>query len=86
MRFSTNSYYTKLIKFITLGTFRYAISTPVHEQYVGDGIAARGPAYGINTLRVDGNDVFAVYNTTKKAKQYCLETNKPVLIEAMTYR
>nr|XP_023015787.1 2-oxoisovalerate dehydrogenase subunit alpha, mitochondrial [Leptinotarsa decemlineata] len=64
----------------------YAISTPVQEQYRGDGIAARGPGYGIHTLRVDGNDVFAVYNATKLAKEYALKESKPVLIEAMTYR
>lgn len=64
----------------------YAISTPVHEQYSGDGIASRGPGYGINTIRVDGNDVLAVYNATKKAKEYSLKESKPVLIEAMTYR
>lgn len=64
----------------------YAISTPTAEQYKGDGIAARGPGYGIDTLRVDGNDVFAVYNATSLAKKHCLENNKPVLIEAMTYR
>lgn len=64
----------------------YAISTPSKEQYRGDGIAARGPGYGINTLRVDGNDVFAVYNATKKAKEYALAENEPVLIEALTYR
>ncbi len=29
----------------------YAISTPVSEQYRGDGIAARGPAYNISTIR-----------------------------------
>ena len=43
----------------------YAISTPVHEQYRGDGIAARGPGMGMDTIRVDGNDVFAVYNATR---------------------
>lgn len=64
----------------------YAISTPTRDQYRGDGIAARGPGYGINTLRVDGNDVFAVYNVTKKAKDFCLPKNKPVIIEALTYR
>nr|XP_022911251.1 2-oxoisovalerate dehydrogenase subunit alpha, mitochondrial [Onthophagus taurus] len=64
----------------------YAISTPTKDQYRGDGIAARGPGYGINTLRVDGNDVFAVFNATKKAKQYCLKENKPVVLEALTYR
>lgn len=64
----------------------YAISTPSSEQYRGDGVGARGPAYGINTLRVDGTDVFAVYNATKKAKEYAVSENKPVLIEAMAYR
>ncbi|RKP18578.1 hypothetical protein ROZALSC1DRAFT_29749 [Rozella allomycis CSF55] len=64
----------------------YAISTPTNDQYRGDGIAARGPAYGIHTIRVDGNDVFAVFNATKEARRLTVEKNQPVLIEAMTYR
>jgi 2-oxoisovalerate dehydrogenase E1 component alpha subunit len=64
----------------------YAISTPIKDQYRGDGIAARGPAYGVHTLRVDGNDVLAVYNATKMAKDYCIEHQKPVVVEAMAYR
>lgn len=64
----------------------FAISTPSSEQYKGDGIAGRGPAYGIATIRVDGTDVFAVYNATKLAREYVLKENKPILIEAMTYR
>jgi len=64
----------------------YAISTPVKEQYAGDGIAGRGPGYGVATVRVDGNDVWAVYNVTKAARKIALEENRPVLIEAMTYR
>jgi len=38
----------------------YAISTPIYDQYAGDGIAARGLSYGIPTIRIDGNDVLAV--------------------------
>ncbi|KAJ6663535.1 hypothetical protein lerEdw1_009614 [Lerista edwardsae] len=64
----------------------YAISTPTSEQYRGDGIAARGPGYGIHSIRVDGNDVFAVYNATKEARRRALAENQPFLIEAMTYR
>ncbi|XP_032671013.1 2-oxoisovalerate dehydrogenase subunit alpha, mitochondrial isoform X2 [Odontomachus brunneus] len=64
----------------------YAISTPVKEQFKGDGVAAKGPAYGINTIRVNANDVFAVYFATKTAKEFCIKQQKPVLIEAMTYR
>merc|ERR1711890_6201 len=64
----------------------YAISTPSSEQYRGDGIAIRGPSYGMATIRVDGNDVFAVYNAAKEAREICIRQSRPVLIEAMTYR
>jgi 2-oxoisovalerate dehydrogenase E1 component alpha subunit len=64
----------------------YAISTPVAEQYRGDGVAARGPGYGMVTIRVDGNDLFAVYNATKAARDIALKESRPVMIEAMTYR
>lgn len=64
----------------------FAISTPSDEQYKGDGIAGRGPAYGISTIRVDGTDVFAVYNATKKAREFAIKNNRPVIIEAMSYR
>ncbi|KAL9604682.1 MAG: hypothetical protein Q9219_000402 [cf. Caloplaca sp. 3 TL-2023] len=65
----------------------YAISTPTLEQYRGDGIASRGVGYGIDTVRIDGNDVFAVREATKEARRMALEEGgKPVLIEAMSYR
>jgi 2-oxoisovalerate dehydrogenase E1 component alpha subunit len=64
----------------------YAISTPSEEQFAGDGIASRGIGYGIKTIRVDGNDVLAVFAATKKAREIALAENCPVLIEAMTYR
>lgn len=64
----------------------FAISTPVIDQYKGDGIASRGIGYGISTIRVDGNDVWAVYNATVAARKFAVDENRPVLIEAMTYR
>ena len=64
----------------------YAISTPAHEQFAGDGIASRGAGYGIKTLRVDGNDALAVYEATRLARKIALEEHQPILIEAMTYR
>lgn len=63
----------------------YAISTPAHEQFAGDGIASRGVGYGIKTLRVDGNDVLAVLKATQEARRMAVEQHEPVLIEAMTY-
>lgn len=38
------------------------------------------------TVRVDGNDLFAVYNVTKAAREIAVKESRPVLIEAMTYR
>lgn len=64
----------------------WAISTPTSEQYNGDGIVSRALGYGIVGYRVDGNDPLAVYECTKAARQICLESGKPVLIEAITYR
>ena len=64
----------------------FAISTPIDEQFAGDGIAARGIAYGINTIRVDGNDLFAVYNAVKMAREYIVKEKAPALIETISYR
>ncbi|KAF1845522.1 uncharacterized protein K460DRAFT_286641 [Cucurbitaria berberidis CBS 394.84] len=65
----------------------YAISTPTSDQYRGDGIASRGAGYGIATLRVDGNDIFAVRRATKEARRLALhDGGRPVLIEMMAYR
>lgn len=65
----------------------YAISTPTLDQYRGDGIASRGVGYGIDTIRVDGNDVLAVREVTRQARELALKDScRPVLIEAMSYR
>lgn len=64
----------------------YAISTPVTDQYAGDGIISRAPGYGMAAIRVDGNDLFAVHAAMRHARAYALEHSAPVLIEAMTYR
>ncbi|RDB17954.1 2-oxoisovalerate dehydrogenase subunit alpha, mitochondrial [Hypsizygus marmoreus] len=64
----------------------FAISTPSTEQFYGDGIASRGPGYGIDTIRVDGNDVLAVLGAIREARRRCLDQGRAVLVEAMTYR
>ncbi|WP_111411942.1 thiamine pyrophosphate-dependent dehydrogenase E1 component subunit alpha [Billgrantia lactosivorans] len=64
----------------------YAISTPSSEQFAADGIAPRAFGYRMHVIRVDGNDVLAVYRATQEARRIAVEMNQPVLIEAMTYR
>jgi 2-oxoisovalerate dehydrogenase E1 component alpha subunit len=64
----------------------YAISTPAVEQFAADGIAPRAFGYHMHVIRVDGNDILAVYEATRQAREIAVERNQPVLIEAMTYR
>jgi 2-oxoisovalerate dehydrogenase E1 component alpha subunit len=64
----------------------YAISTPIDDQYAGDGVAIRGVAYGMPSIRVDGNDIFAVYAATQRARELIIAEKRPVLIEAISYR
>lgn len=79
-------YFTHLFICLISRNNGYAISTPSSEQYKGDGIASRGFGYGMETIRVDGNDIWAVYNATRAARAIAVEQRRPVLIEAMTYR
>lgn len=64
----------------------YAISTPLSKQCASENIAVKGSAYNMKSVQVDGNDVFALYETVLKAREYCIQGKGPVLIEAMTYR
>lgn len=49
----------------------------------GDGVVAKGPAYGMSSIRVDGNDTLAIYATIKAARKIAVEESRPVLIEVM---
>jgi pyruvate dehydrogenase E1 component alpha subunit len=64
---------------------QYAISLPFEKQTNADTIAQKALAYGVGGIRVDGNDVLAVYNAVSTARERALEGN-PVLVEAVTYR
>jgi 2-oxoisovalerate dehydrogenase E1 component len=42
--------------------------------------------YGIEGVQIDGNNILAVYETVKGVRDYCIENQKPYLIECMTFR
>jgi pyruvate dehydrogenase E1 component alpha subunit len=63
----------------------WAISVPLREQTAAP-IAARAAGYGFPGIRVDGNDVLAVYAVTKAAVERAHAGGGPTLIEAVTYR
>lgn len=39
------------------------------DQFRGDGIVSRAQGYGVHAIRVDGNDLLAVYNATRAARE-----------------
>lgn len=63
----------------------YAISEPVGVQTTKP-IADRAPGFGIPSIRVDGNDVLAVFAATAIAADRARSGNGPTYIEAVTYR
>jgi 2-oxoisovalerate dehydrogenase E1 component alpha subunit len=63
----------------------WAISVPYAEQAAAP-VVRRAAGYGMPGVRVDGNDVLAVYAVTKTAADRARAGDGPTLIEAVTYR
>ncbi len=64
----------------------YAYSTPVSKQALVEDLAVRAQGYGIPGEIVDGNDVLAVYDATRRAAERARKGGGPTLIEAKTFR
>src|SRR5438093_462039 len=65
---------------------QWAISVPVTRQTASKTLAQKALAYGFDGLRVDGNDLLAVYAVTKAAADKARSGGGPTMIEAVTYR
>ena len=65
---------------------QWAYSTPVSRQVPLENLADRARAYGIQSYVVDGNDVLAVWRTTREAVELCRRGDGPAIIEAKTMR
>jgi pyruvate dehydrogenase E1 component alpha subunit/2-oxoisovalerate dehydrogenase E1 component alpha subunit len=65
---------------------QWAISTPASTQSASETFAIKALAYGMPGVRVDGNDIFAVYSTARAAVDRARSGGGPTLIEAVTYR
>jgi len=64
----------------------WAISTTVEQQTAAATLAQKAVGYGFPGVRVDGNDMFAMYAATRDAVERARAGEGPTLIEAMTYR
>jgi TPP-dependent pyruvate/acetoin dehydrogenase alpha subunit len=64
---------------------QYAYSTPTREQFAVDPVE-RAQAYGFPGISVDGNDVEAMFEATRAARERALAGEGPTLLEAVTMR
>ena len=64
----------------------YGISVDIRKVTKENQLSKRAIGYGMPGVTIDGNDVFAVYEETKKAVDRAREGQGPTLIECLTYR
>ena len=64
----------------------YGLSTPTNEQYRCKQLIDKALGYGIEGIRIDGNNILEVYETTRRIAETMRRDRKPVLLEAMTFR
>jgi pyruvate dehydrogenase E1 component alpha subunit/2-oxoisovalerate dehydrogenase E1 component alpha subunit len=64
----------------------WSISVPTARQTASKTIAVKGRAYGIPSVRVDGNDILAVLAVLGQAADRARRGEGPTFVEALTYR
>jgi 2-oxoisovalerate dehydrogenase E1 component len=64
----------------------YALSTPADEQYRCGSLISKATGYGMEGVKIDGNNLLSVYDTIKGVKEYCIRKQKPYLVECATFR
>ncbi len=64
----------------------YGLSTPINEQFKCEKLIDKAKGYGMESVRIDGNNVLSVYDTIKGVRDYCIKNQKPYLVECMTFR
>ena len=75
----------KLPVVFVLENNQYAYSTPLDKQFAVDPVE-RAAAYGFAGVTVDGNDVEAMFEATREARERAIAGGGPTLIEAVTMR
>lgn len=64
----------------------FAISVPTARQSASETFAQKAIGYGMPTIQVDGNDLFAVYKAATDMVAGARKGKGPGFIEALTYR
>ena len=64
----------------------YGLSTPSNQQFRFKNFIDKGPGYGIEAYKIDGNNLLEVYDTVKKLAESIRENPRPILLECITFR
>lgn len=64
----------------------YGLSTPSSDQFRCKNIVDKAIGYGMEAVKIDGNNILEVFDTIKGVREYCVKNQKPYLIECMTFR
>lgn len=64
----------------------WGLSTPSTEQFNFESFVSKGPAYGMDAVSCDGNNILEVYHTIKSAADKIRKNPQPILIECKTFR
>lgn len=64
----------------------YGLSTPSNQQFKFKNFIDKAPGYGIEAVKIDGNNVLEVYETVKRIAESIRENPRPVLLECITFR
>jgi 2-oxoisovalerate dehydrogenase E1 component len=65
---------------------QYGLSTPINEQYRCQHLAQRASGYGMDAIRIDGNNILEVYQTIQNIAKEIRHNPKPWLVECETFR
>ncbi len=64
----------------------YGMSTQLERVVKNTDLRQRADAFGFESYECDGNDVLAVYETVKEAREQVVNVHGPVLVVEHTYR
>jgi acetoin:2,6-dichlorophenolindophenol oxidoreductase subunit alpha len=64
----------------------WAESTPISQHSPITDFSQRAVAFGMRSMDVDGQDVEAVYNATREAREHAVSGEGPVFLNVRTYR
>ena len=64
----------------------YGLSTPSSEQFRCKYFVDKAIGYGIEGIKIDGNNILEVYDTVKTLAESIRKKPRPVLLEAITFR